>query len=469
MSLSRADSNKSPSFGRASPPGLRSRASSFGSHNSGLSYPPRRRSPGAGRTPAKKPVTISYNRVTRQKGNVVEKKVGRRKGPLRPEHRKQASEIRKLRACLRCKFLKKTCDKGDPCAGCQPSHARLWQVPCTRIDIKDLGYFLEGFSADCQPKQSFAPSVSDIKGYGDKETLIWVSHGYGLALPVAARKIFFTDTHVLPVSWVEVTTGRGTGPLEFETPTDEFTVGEKGISRHVLSEYVEKYIDGSFEEFVDEYYGYTPFITEILKTIHRFYVKEKTSIIRKALKLLVAYNLTTSITTVEATGNVDFENLFDDDESRFYGRVVAPVMINQEVKLGLAEVWRELHKDVLEELSSFFSAVYSGDKLKYWHYIFTMSSILLIIWEQMQFDSHYRILEPATVDKFCGDMEATPVGVIVGLFQAISQKLPDFIEWDTRRHGHLLNNNIAICEALTEVRQHVTKHGKHLPSLQSLL
>jgi hypothetical protein len=37
-----------------------------------------------------------------------EKRVGKRKGPLKPDQRKQASEIRKLRACLRCKFLKKT-------------------------------------------------------------------------------------------------------------------------------------------------------------------------------------------------------------------------------------------------------------------------------------------------------------------------------------------------------------------------
>lgn len=37
-----------------------------------------------------------------------EKRVGRRKGPLRPDQRKQASEIRKLGACIRCRFLKKT-------------------------------------------------------------------------------------------------------------------------------------------------------------------------------------------------------------------------------------------------------------------------------------------------------------------------------------------------------------------------
>ena len=36
------------------------------------------------------------------------KKVGKRKGPLLPEQRKQACEIRKLGACLRCKYLKKT-------------------------------------------------------------------------------------------------------------------------------------------------------------------------------------------------------------------------------------------------------------------------------------------------------------------------------------------------------------------------
>ena len=37
-----------------------------------------------------------------------ERRVGKRKGPLKPDQRKQASEIRKLRACLRCRFLKKT-------------------------------------------------------------------------------------------------------------------------------------------------------------------------------------------------------------------------------------------------------------------------------------------------------------------------------------------------------------------------
>ena len=54
----------------------------------------------------------SSKAVTRRPSQItktdIEKRVGRRKGPLRPEQRKQAGEIRKLGACLRCKFLKKT-------------------------------------------------------------------------------------------------------------------------------------------------------------------------------------------------------------------------------------------------------------------------------------------------------------------------------------------------------------------------
>lgn len=58
-------------------------------------------------------------------------------------------------------------------------------------------------------------------------------------------------------------------------------------------------------------------------------------------------------------------------------------------------------------------------------------------------------------------MESTPVGVIVGLFSAISQKLPALSEWDSRKHHTLLNSNFAVCEALTEVQEHVTRYGEH--------
>lgn len=426
------------------------------------SSPPARRNSAPRKSPTAKATKPVIRRTSNGKKD-TEKRVGRRRGPLLPEQRKQASEIRKLRACLRCKFLKKTCDKGEPCAGCQPSHARLWQVPCTRIDIKDIGYFMKDWRADYDRHTGRGVSVYNIKGFAQKEELIWITHGYGFAIPIMAREVYVSDDSCFTVDWIET---EHEEPLEFDTRTERMSAGSEGVSTEALSEYLDKHLDGPFEEFIDDYFEGTPFITEIMKTAHRYYLKEKVPVIRKALKLVLAYNLTMHVTMVEQRGDEHpMDGLIDDEESKYNGKTIAPVMINFQIKCALADMWRELQKEILEELSSLYSSVYSGDRLKNWPTIFMLASILLAVWEEMQFDCHYRVPDAAAVDKFCSDMETTPVGVIVGLFHAISQKLPSFTEWDTRRHGQLLNNNVAVCEAMTEMKDHVSKHGTLLLSV----
>lgn len=96
----------------ASSPSRSPKASSSGSgaHVSAAGSPPSRKPSRKSPIAAKNAETKVRKQSTGGKdgsGN-GEKKIGKRKGPLRPDQRKQASEIRKLRACLRCKFLKKT-------------------------------------------------------------------------------------------------------------------------------------------------------------------------------------------------------------------------------------------------------------------------------------------------------------------------------------------------------------------------
>jgi hypothetical protein len=397
-----------------------------------------------------------------------EKRVGRRKGPLRPEQRKQASEIRKLRACLRCKFLKKTCDKGEPCAGCQPSHARLWQVPCTRIDIKEIGYFLKDWKFDYERHISLGFSVGNIKGFSDTEKTLFITHGYGHMLPVTAREVYVRDETCLKLDWVEA---NSCSPDAYEVGTAKLSAGMEGISTTMLSDYLDRHIDGTgtFEKFVDDYFEGTPFLSQMLKTAYRFYFKTGSTIIKKALKLVLAYNLTLHITMVEGVPTEEsFVGKIEEQTSKFFGKTMAPVMINFQIKCAMADMWRELHKDVLEELSSLYSSVYSGDKLKNWPTIFILASVLLAVWECMQFDCHYRVPDSAAVEKFCNDMETTPVGVVVGLFQAISQKLPSFLEWDTSKHQTLLASNMDVCNTMSEVREHVTRYGMLFPDVSRL-
>ena len=69
------------------------------------------------------------------------------------------------------------------------------------------------------------------------------------------------------------------------------------------------------------------------------------------------------------------------------------------------------------------------------------------------------------MNKFCNEMETTPVGVIVGLFSAISQKVPSFHEWDSTKHHAILNSNPAVCDTMDEVRGHVTRYGRFIDSI----
>ncbi|KAL8683580.1 MAG: hypothetical protein Q9186_000492 [Xanthomendoza sp. 1 TL-2023] len=389
----------------------------------------------------------------------TDKKVGKRKGPLRPEQRKQASEIRKLGACLRCRFLRKTCDKGEPCQGCLPSHARLWQVPCTRVDIKDIAYFMKDWRADYERHVSLEFPVENIKGFSDIETQMYITHGYGYYLPICAREVFVQDERYFCADWTE----KIKNPESHQVNTMRMSAGLRGIPSALISDYLDKHIEGHFETFVDSYFEGTPFVTDMVKIVYRFWCREKTPVVRKALKLLLAYNLTQHITMlVPGSDEGIFTGRVYDENSKIRGNVIAPVMINFQVKAAMADMWRELQKDVLEELSQLYSSVYSRDKLKHWPTIFMVATILLTVWEEMQFDCHYRVPDTAAVNKFCHDMESTPVGVIVNLFLAISTRLPALAEWDTHQHGYLLNSNPAVCDALTEVRANVNRHDTYL-------
>jgi hypothetical protein len=325
---------------------------------------------------------------------------------------------------------------------------------------------MKDWRADYERHLGRGVSVYNVKGFAQKETLMWITHGYGFALPVMVREVYVADESCFQVDWVESCL-TDQEPIDFEIRTERLDVGAEGVSVDALSEYLDKHIDGPFEEFINDHFEGTPFITEILKTAHRFYKKEGMPVIRKALKLVLAYNLTQHITMVESQGSeVAMEGQIDDEDSKYYGKIVAPVMINFQIKCAMADMWRELQKEILEELSSLYSSVYSGERLKNWPTIFMLASILLAVWEEMQFDCNYRVPDPAAVNKFCSDMETTPVGVIIGLFHAISQKLPSFTDWNTEKHGQLLNNNSAVCEAMTEVRQHVMKHETYLRTRQ---
>ena len=266
---------------------------------------------------------------------------------------------------------------------------------------------MKDWTADCERNVGLGLTVGNIRGFGEKERTLFVTHGYGHMLPVSAREIFVRDEGCFGLDWVESVEDNAE---EYSVNTAKLSVGKEGITRTLLGDYLDRHIDGGFEDFVDEYFEGTPFLTEMLKTAYKYWEHEKTPVIRKSLKLLVAYNLTQHVTMVEGVPPEEgFLGKIEDSSSKFYGKTVAPVMINFEIKCAMAEMWRELQKEILEELSSLYSSVYGKDKLKHWPTIFMVACILLSVWEEMQFDCHYRIpvrefspLKKAVTNTFVG-------------------------------------------------------------------
>lgn len=259
---------------------------------------------------------------------------------------------------------------------------------------------MKDWKADYERHIKLGFSVDNIKGFSEHERTLFITHGYGQILPINAREVYVHNDECFSVDWVET---YNRGPTKFEVETAKLSAGMEGISTAMLSDYLDRHIDGNgtFEKFVDDYFEGTPFLTQMLKTAFRFYYRTKMPVIRKALKLIIAYNLTLHVTLVEGLGEEEpLLGKITAEKSKFKGKTLAPVMINFQIKCAMANMWRELQKDVLEELSSLYSSVYSGEKLKNWPTIFILASILLAVWEEMQFDCHYRTPVSCLWDKW---------------------------------------------------------------------
>lgn len=247
---------------------------------------------------------------------------------------------------------------------------------------------MKDWKADYESPHGLGNLDGNITGCSNTETTLYITHGYGYVLPIRAREVYVKDDSCFGSDWVE----KIKNPEPHQVTTMRLTAGSQGISPAMVSEYLDKHIENGFEDFVDNYFEGTPFITQMVKIVYHFWRKEHTPVIRKALKMLLAYNLTQHITVIEGIpGGESLLGSIYDSNSRFRGKVVAPVMINFQIKSAMADMWRDLQKDVLEELSQLYSSVYTRDKLKHWPTIFMVATILLTVWEEMQFDCHYRV------------------------------------------------------------------------------
>ncbi len=57
---------------------------------------------------------------------------------------------------------------------------------------------MKDWRADYERHLDRGVSVYNVKGFAQKETLMWITHGYGFCLPVKVREVYVAGRQLLP-------------------------------------------------------------------------------------------------------------------------------------------------------------------------------------------------------------------------------------------------------------------------------
>ncbi|KAF2405487.1 hypothetical protein EJ06DRAFT_27904 [Trichodelitschia bisporula] len=212
-----------------------------------------------GKRPLRTTVPVSSGGV--QKG---------RKGPLPPHTRRQAADMRRVKACSNCRQRKAKCDPGKPCAACiRYFKSGLISNPCRGLKLQTLtkGLFADTLFPRGQPRSlewlEFSPSEAfDIA----------LNFGFGPPFRYQAVRVSCDDQqhqHVV-YPWPP---GPSAGPKRVEHSVMPIALAVTQDAD--LDRVVAKYIDELLEE--KNFISFPSFASplQILHIIHSFYQNPK--------------------------------------------------------------------------------------------------------------------------------------------------------------------------------------------------
>jgi hypothetical protein len=246
---------------------------------------------------------------------------------------------------------------------------------------------MKDWKADYERRSNLGFAVNNIKGFEEEEQDLLLTYGKSHSLPLKVRKVHLHDSSYLDVEWTESLHGMA---ARFTVPTESLSGGMDGVSIQSALDYIDSHVDSGFERLLADSFQPMPFNLHLIESIYRFYLRDRTPTIRNSLKAITGYIFAHRISMVDSP-HKSMAGCVEDPLSKYYGRTMAPAMVNFQVICAMGDAWRELHRILLADLSAYYKGVYSGEKLRNWGSIFALSTILLILWERMQFDSFFHM------------------------------------------------------------------------------
>ncbi|KAH6661963.1 hypothetical protein B0J14DRAFT_687579 [Halenospora varia] len=319
-------------------------------------------------------------------------KLARRTRPLTGDTRAKAKQMRRMRACLRCRVAKISCDPGEICIPCLKAQASMLPCKlCVRAHLKDyLSLFL--------PERAVRPfqkawidqvMENKISGYGSSEYKVCLSSGPSYPPILVTVQAFRTKDPSFSVLKKIVPENEGRAPafVEFYSPPlgiTDFTQDLDGKLRtHIQG------IVGGERNFGEVSYGNTSRLTWDVHEAVRLYQwgTQASQLLRKSLKLYaMQFFMTKTIVLLRSEPDAVLEHLPGPSELNIQKPNLRIISI--QIKHVMYSLIRDTYAEVLEELEESLRP----KDLASWAPSFCCILILCMCAEMVQITTDHRVV-----------------------------------------------------------------------------
>ncbi|KAF8462923.1 hypothetical protein BDZ91DRAFT_320145 [Kalaharituber pfeilii] len=358
------------------------------------------------------------------------------RGPFDPRRRGEVNEIRKRGACIRCQFLRESCDMNERCANCckVEGKQKTWRyMPCIRMRITEAMLFRKGNS---KFKQAEANLLSLHWAHGARRKTItlgrpppltrhWIAKGH-TTLPsfkIHCKEFVPRQGDLLHETW------RDANGDEVRLKLPPFAACEEGDTSEAIRGFVRDVFEFFKYDMVSE--EQNPLVRLVFEEAIRYSEdhecvtdvksssdKQPICMLRDALRIWILSRLAAEGVVIVGSERPFDIDVVDSPDSPYYGTVpIPPILDHQLDTLGIRYML-QLKDNVLKALK----ARIQRRRHTHWYEVFLTMFVLLHNIEYV-YRAQYRYMKrhegtimDGTMGNLCKDAYCTFPGCPEGRF-----------------------------------------------------
>ncbi|KAI9704143.1 MAG: hypothetical protein M1836_007004 [Candelina mexicana] len=371
----------------------------------------------------------------------VKRRGGRTKG-LSVESRKKAHDIRNIRACWRCFFLRNSCSDHDVCNGCKNVKFHLYRMPCDRSRLSDRMDLIlpDVIISEYAPHRLMEFCNEHVAHWSNNPIRFQLTFGYGPPLCFEGVELVPRGPELLwGLQHVTDDDSQSSQLVRKVSPPIGLIAQSPEHDQLEISQYLDDFVSRWLVQWPNSCFeGKTEaFQREMLRLVCQYYNDwaggaKWHELLRKTLKLQILSYIGGRILTLPneddpskgIMGREAVRQMLLNPGSTYYEPDTSPRMANRQVKSVMSNLYKNLFTEVLTQLEEMIR-YRKGDT---WGPSFCIMLLLAMIFEDTQISIDIAVQCENTRGRFemdrayalerCHDIEANVFDFFIEIFHS---------------------------------------------------